>query len=71
MMSADYLTTKEIDLLKGDIEANKASLLAQQISVANTLKNGLGEAMIKDLKKPQKSKRTFKEKIKGIFVKND
>ena len=66
MGGVDYLTNKEISLLKGDIEAKEATLQAQQISLANSLKNGVGEDIINTLKRaesPQKEnnrKRWFK-----------
>lgn len=52
----DYLTKVEIDRLKEDEELVKVSLQASQVSIANALKNGLGEAMVNELENPPKKK---------------
>lgn len=45
----DYLTKTEIKRLKDDEEAVRLGLQSSQISIANALKNGIGEAMINEL----------------------
>ena len=61
MGGVDYLTNKEIDLLKGDIEMKEATLQAQQVSLANSLKNGIGDDIIKTLEslKSENKKKTL------------
>jgi hypothetical protein len=49
MGGVDYLTNKEIGLLKNDIEASEVALQAQQITLANSLKNGIGEDILNTL----------------------
>lgn len=48
-MEIDFLTKTEIRRLKDDEEAVRVGLQASQISIANALKNGIGEAMINEL----------------------
>ena len=43
------LTKKEIKCLKDDEEAVRLGLQSSQISIANALKNGIGEAMVNEL----------------------
>jgi hypothetical protein len=45
----DYLTKTEIQRLKDDEEAVRLGLQSSQISIANALKNGIGEAMVNEL----------------------
>lgn len=58
----DYLTNKEIGLYKGDLDAIKASLQAQQVILANSLKNGVGEDILNTLNEENKIKREIKKK---------
>ena len=63
MGGVDYLTNKEIGFLKGDIEMTEATLQAQQVSLANSLKNGIGEDIVNTLNTPKvenKKKSWFK-----------
>jgi hypothetical protein len=49
MGGIDYLTKTEIKRLKDDEEAVRLGLQSSQISIANALKNGIGEAMVNEL----------------------
>ena len=49
MGGIDYLTKTEIKRLKDDEEAVRLGLQSSQISNANALKNGIGEAMVNEL----------------------
>lgn len=64
----DFLTKTEIKRLKDDEEAVRVGLQASQISIANALKNGIGEEIIKDLtdakKKEEKKDNKFKTWLK-------
>lgn len=58
----DYLTNKEIGLYKGDLDAIKASLQAQQVILANSLKNGIGDDIINTLNEQSCSQKEVKKK---------
>lgn len=58
----DYLTSKEIELYKGDIEATEATLQAQQVIIANSLKNGIGDDIINSLNDFKTNKNTSTKK---------
>lgn len=64
----DFLTKTEIKRLKDDEEAVRIGLQANQISIANALKNGVGEEIIKDLtdakKKEEKKDNKFRTWLK-------
>lgn len=64
----DFLTKTEIKRLKDDEEAVRVGLQANQISIANALKNGVGEEIIKDLtdakKKEEKKDNKFRTWLK-------
>ena len=49
MGGIDYLTKTEIKRSKDDEEAVRLGLQSSQISIANALKNGIGEAMVNEL----------------------
>ena len=53
MGGIDYLTKTEIKRLKDDEEAVRIGLQSSQISIANALKNGIGEAMVNELNNPK------------------
>lgn len=63
----DYLTKTEIKRLKDDEEAVRLGLQSSQISIANALKNGIGEAMINELNEmkntPVKKENKFRKWI--------
>lgn len=63
----DYLTKTEIQRLKDDEEAVRLGLQSSQISIANALKNGIGEAMVNELNEmkntPVKKENKFKKWI--------
>lgn len=55
MGGIDYLTKTEIKRLKDDEEAVRLGLQSSQISIANALKNGIGEAMVNELNEMKNS----------------
>ena len=63
----DYLTKTEIKRLKDDEEAVRLGLQSSQISIANALKNGIGEAMVNELNEmkntPVKKENKFRKWI--------
>ena len=65
MGGIDYLTKKEIKCLKDDEEAVRLGLQSSQISIANALKNGIGEAMVNELNEmkntPVKKENNFRK----------
>lgn len=67
MGGIDYLTKTEIKRLKDDEEAVRLGLQSSQISIANALKNGIGEAMVNELNEmkntPVKKENKFKKWI--------
>ncbi len=48
-MGLDYLTKQEIKRLESDEESARLGLQANQITIANALKNGIGDEMISTL----------------------
>ena len=63
---------KEINSLKGEIEAKQSALVASQITYERQLKNGMGDEMIKVLSQhevqPRKSVwRKLKQNLKKIM----
>jgi hypothetical protein len=58
----DYLTNKEIDLFKQDSESIKLSLEAQQVSIANSIQNGIGADIIETLKNDSSKSKEKKKK---------
>lgn len=50
----DYLTRKEIENLKNDIEAKNIALEADKYAFEMKLLNCMGESMMKELKNPTK-----------------
>ena len=48
-MGLDYLTKQEIKRLESDEESVRLGLQANQITIANALKNGIGDEMISTL----------------------
>lgn len=62
MGGIDYLTNKEIGLYKGDLDAIKASLQAQQVILANSLKNGIGDDIINTLNEQNCCQKEVKKK---------
>jgi hypothetical protein len=62
MGGIDYLTNKEIGLYKGDLDAIKASLQAQQVILANSLKNGIGDDIINTLNEQSCCQKEVKKK---------
>lgn len=67
MGGIDYLTKVEIKRLKDDEEAVRLGLQSSQISIANALKNGIGEAMVSELNEmkntPVKKENKFRKWI--------
>ena len=67
MGGIDYLTKTEIKRLKDDEEAVRLGLQSSQISIANALKNGIGEAMVNELNEmkntPAKKENKFRKWI--------
>lgn len=67
MGGIDYLTKTEIKRLKDDEEAVRLGLQSSQISIANALKNGIGEAMVNELNEiknsPLKEENKFRKWI--------
>lgn len=67
MGGIDYLTKTEIKRLKDDEEAVRLGLQSSQISIANALKNGIGEAMVNELNEmkntPTKKENKFRKWI--------
>ena len=67
MGGIDYLTKTEIKRLKDDEEAVRLGLQSNQISIANALKNGIGEAMVNELNEmknaPAKNENKFRKWI--------
>jgi hypothetical protein len=67
MGGIDYLTKTEIKRLKDDEEAVRLGLQSSQISIANALKNGIGEAMVNELNEmknaPAKKEKKFRKWI--------
>lgn len=67
MGGIDYLTKTEIKRLKDDEEAVRLGLQSSQISIANALKNGIGEAMVNELNEmkntPVKKENKFRKWI--------
>lgn len=67
MGGIDYLTKVEIKRLKDDEEAVRLGLQSNQISIANALKNGIGEAMVSELNEmkntPVKKENKFRKWI--------
>ena len=74
-MGLDYLTKQEIKRLESDEESVRLGLQANQITIANALKNGIGDEMIstlnglKDtpLKRENKVKKWINKWRKKIF----
>jgi hypothetical protein len=50
----DYLTRKEIEGLKNDIEAKNIAVEADKYAFEMKLLNGMGETMMNELKNPSK-----------------
>lgn len=61
----DFLTKKEIEGLKQDIEAKNIAVEADKYSFEYKLLNGFGESMMEELRNPQKPNKWngFKAKI--------
>ena len=74
-MGLDYLTKQEIKRLESDEESVRLGLQANQITIANALKNGIGDEIIstlnglKDtpLKRENKVKKWINKWRKKIF----
>ena len=50
----DFLTKKEIEGLKQDIQSKEIAIEADKYMFENKLLNGLGESMMNELKEPAK-----------------
>lgn len=64
MGGIDYLTKTEIKRLKDDEEAVRLGLQSSQISIANALKNGIGEAMVNELNEMKNTPLNKENKIR-------
>lgn len=60
----DYLTRKEIEGLKNDIEAKNIALEADKYVFEMKLLNGMGESMMNELRNPTKPSWITSVKIK-------
>jgi hypothetical protein len=66
-MESDIHLKGEIDAFWGDIKATEEQLSYERQNYARTLKNGLGDDIIKQLNKPPKSK--LVQKVKNRIYK--